>query len=1101
MRNNIQGDYLNFDLLITRAGKAYRVYVIDAPGGDADALFTPPFSPQEIGRVIHERATQPGFALRRENGSSWRDLRTLGSRLYDALFHDDVRAVLVASQVEAAAAGCNLRIRLRFSHDAANLATIPWEILFDPEQQHFLALSESRTILRYLSLPRSRPVLLVQPPLTILALLASPTDHVTLDVGAEWQALQTALLPLCADHKVTLQRLTAPTFAALQSRFLGEPVHVLHFVGHGTVDAEGGAGALLFEDEQQRGQWVSAKSLAMLLHNHPSLRLVYLNACEGAIADEKSGFVGVAQTLVQQGVPAAVAMQDAITDGAAIEIARTFYTALATGRPVDAALTQARVALAAQESDEWVIPTLFSRSPDNRLFELVAVLPTPTCPYPGMRPFHEEQADCFFGREREIEEAVNRLAQHPFLTVIGPSGSGKSSLAYAGIIPHLKQSRRFGDGRWIIWTMRPSDSRTAVGSAAPTRMLMDFFSDTDGQSVQALTTKRLLLIDQFEELFTLADPAEAKRFLAMLHELIGRPNLYILLTVRADFYPEMMASGALWGTIRANRLELTPLGDDELWTAIVQPAARVGVTVDEALVVALIADAAGEAGLLPLMQETLVLLWEKVTRRELKLKAYQSMADGGRSGIQVAIDRRATTVYHHLPDNAKPIARRIFLRLIQFGAGRADTRRQQPVFALRTGGGNAMCFEETLQRLVESRLLTTSGEEGDPNRRVDISHEALIGGWRLLQGWIQAQREAEATRRRLEEKARDWLRLGKSGGLLDTYELHEAQEWLAQTVAEELGISEDLLQLISASEKAISANKAAEEAFRQRELETARQLAETESERAKAEATSARRLRWMLLATTGTAFALLLLLTIVITPQVQEWRAIAAAKGPLIPIQGGPTMIGIDSPEAEAMEQPPWIVTLTAFQIEQFEVTNYQYALCVRHNQCAAPAPPDDFYDPQKSQYPVTYIDAVQAANYCRWLGRRLPTELEWERAARGLDGRPWPWAEDGRSVDSHSNIRGGKLYPVTSYPNGRSAEGVYHLWGNVWEWTSSYYQDYRMYDPNSYWNGDPATPVENTLVVRGNGANGYASLLITTRSPTWIYYKADDLGFRCVEQ
>jgi hypothetical protein len=450
---------LNFDLLVTRAGDQYRAFVTDAPGGDADAVFGLPFAPDAIGRLAEATGVRRHMRPPQGPAAEPPDLRELGGRLYDAVFRDQVRSVLVASQKEAEAAGQHLRIRLRFSDDAAGLATLPWEILFDPEQQQFLALSEARPIVRYLALPRPRPALVVKPPLSILVVLASPTDHVPLDLEQEWQAIETALADLRADEKVRLERLAAPTLEALQGRLLGEPVHVLHFVGHGLYEPDQAGGLLLFEDGQGDGHPVAARELALLLHNHSSLRLVYLNACEGAIADRGDVFAGVAQTLVQGGVPAAVAMQDEISDQAAIELARTFYTALATGRPVDAALTQARVALAAAGSDEWVIPVLFSRSPDNRLFDVVDVLPTPDCPYPGMRPFSEKQADLFFGREREIGEAVGRLAQHPFLAVVGPSGGGKSSLAYAGVLPALRGSRRFGPGEWDVRTVRPGEKR------------------------------------------------------------------------------------------------------------------------------------------------------------------------------------------------------------------------------------------------------------------------------------------------------------------------------------------------------------------------------------------------------------------------------------------------------------------------------------------------------------------------------------------------------------------------------------------------------------------------------------------------------------------
>ena len=619
---------------------------------------------------------------------------------------------------------------------------------------------------------------------------------------------------------------------------------------------------------------MEAEALGLLLQNHSSLRLIYLNACEGATGGLSNVFAGVAQTLVHHGIPAALAMQAEISDDAAIAMARTFYTALAAGLPVDAALTQARVALASGGSDEWVLPVLFSRSPDNRLFDLVAVLPTPQCPYPGMRPFSETQAGLFFGRDKEIEQAANRLLHHPFLAVVGPSGSGKSSLVFGGILPALRrrEGAAGGEGAWQILTMRPGDSRVADGNARPREALAHLVGcDADQLAGCTFAQKTLIVVDQFEELFTLAEPAEAAAFTATLAALAGAPNLSLLLTVRADFYPEMMAMGPLWEAVKANRLELTPLGEDGLWAAIVEPAAKVGVTVDEALAVALIGDAAGERGALPLVQMTLVLLWERVTKRELKLAAYRQMADGARNGLQVAVDLWANNVYNNqLPAATRPIARRIFLRLIQFGQGRADTRRQQTVAELQSASDDPQQFAAALDILAASRLLTLSGSsQGEPAaggaaadqrgdaaanvpengaaRQVDIAHETLIGGWGLLRGWIQELRDAETLRRRLDDKAAEWVRLGRGeGGLLDEYELYEAEEWLAIAAANGLGSSPDLLLLARASRQFIDGRRQAEETARQRELdERGAMLAEEAHNRAEAQATAAQRMRWL----------------------------------------------------------------------------------------------------------------------------------------------------------------------------------------------------------------------------------------------------------------
>ena len=348
-----------------------------------------------------------------------------------------------------------------------------------------------------------------------------------------------------------------------------------------------------------------------------------------------------------------------------------------------------------------------------------------------------------------------------------------------------------GSGEWTVTILRPGEKPLSALAAA---------LNAEPEALKSLnfSQRTLLFVDQFEETFTLADPSQAQRFLDTLIALMDKPNLHILLTVRADFYPDLMAS-SLWQPIRANRLELIPLGNEELRAAILQPAAQVGVTIDEVLVERLVADAAGESGALPLVQETLVLLWEKVERRYLPLKAYTEMAEGGRNGLQVAIDRRANTVYENLLEEARPIARRIFLRLVQFGEGRADTRRQQTVAELRASGDDPAIFDRALARLTESRLLTASAAEGSA-RRVDIAHEALIGVWSLLQRWIVEQRETEQIRRRLEEKVTEWNRLGRGkGGLLDSVELAEAESWLTGEDAVILGHSLDFDEFIRAS--------------------------------------------------------------------------------------------------------------------------------------------------------------------------------------------------------------------------------------------------------------------------------------------------------------
>ncbi len=474
-----------------------------------------------------------------------------------------------------------------------------------------------------------------------------------------------------------------------------------------------------------------------------------------------------------------------------------------------------------------------------------ASLPQPACPYPGMVPFTEDMSDRFFGRNQEVKELIERLRLHPFITVIGPSGSGKSSLIFAGLIPALPRSGLFG-GKWLVRTIRPGETpltalETALGGdpANPTLAV------TEALATQPGAQRLLLVIDQFEEVFTLAEQEKVPFQSALLH-LVETPNCYLILTVRADFYPDLMSS-PLWRKIQSHRLEVVPLDVAELREAISRPAENVGVFLESALLERLVTDAAGEPGVLPLIQETLVLLWEQVERRFLPMRAYEALVLPRKAygaleskkltGLQVAIARRADAALAVLSEQQQAIARRIFLRLVQFGEGRADTRRQQSIDALSAADDNKSLFNRTLSHLADSRLLTLSGEEGS-NIKVDIAHEALISGWPKLQQWISERREAEQIRRRLAAQATEWVRLGKEGGgLLDEVELAEAQGWLNSPDAAALGYDEVLPALVEASGRAIQSAKSREEEARRRELEQERQLRElAESRQQEAEA-------------------------------------------------------------------------------------------------------------------------------------------------------------------------------------------------------------------------------------------------------------------------
>ncbi|HAJ61016.1 MAG TPA: hypothetical protein DCP31_18610, partial [Cyanobacteria bacterium UBA8543] len=242
----------------------------------------------------------------------------------------------------------------------------------------------------------------------------------------------------------------------------------------------------------------------------------------------------------------------------------------------------------------------------------------------------------------------------------------------------------------------------------------------------------------------------------------------------------------------------------------------------------------------------------------LSRKAYGALGSNKHTGLQVAIARRADAAIADLSGQQQAIVRRIFLRLIQFGEGRADTRRQQLVDALRAAGDDSHLFDQTLWHLVDQRLLTLSSDEKDSSPKADIAHEALISGWPALQQWLTERREAEQTRRRLAAQAQDWIRLGRgTGGLLDNVELAEAERWLSTSDATDLGDDESIRALVETSRRAIQDAEREKEERQQRELELIRERLEQEIKARRAAQTRNRIAAISLIVLTGlTAFAI-----------------------------------------------------------------------------------------------------------------------------------------------------------------------------------------------------------------------------------------------------
>jgi hypothetical protein len=479
-----------------------------------------------------------------------------------------------------------------------------------------------------------------------------------------------------------------------------------------------------------------------------------------------------------------------------------------------------------QEREHWEAEAAKLRKRVAAQASVVAAVP---CPYPGIRPFTTEDAVFFHGRNKEVADLLGRLRDgQRELYVIGPSGSGKSSLVAAGLVPNLRRSPELAGGSFLVRQLRPgADPTAALAGAleATATELRDATMQWLGDAVGRLLANHpdhdrlLIVVDQLEELFTTAESHARAAFIAAVRALRGDLRVAFVLTLRADFYAQLMES-ALWADLDGllSRLDVSPLRGDKLRLAIEAPARALSVYFEPVLVERLLHDVADEPGALPLLQDTLLDLWHQRTRGLLRLAEYDAMSDGVQTGLAVTVARRANGALNDLSPGRREIARRVLLRLVQFDDSPSTTRRQQTRAALATAGDAPEDIDAVVRHLADRRLVTTSGgADVAPSARVDLAHEVLLSAWPVLGEWIRSRREDEQRRRVLEAKAAEWVKSGRGQSrLLDADELREVRGWLSDDKARDLGVSEEFQRLLAGSEAAVVAQVAEAEGRRRR---------------------------------------------------------------------------------------------------------------------------------------------------------------------------------------------------------------------------------------------------------------------------------------------
>lgn len=430
------------------------------------------------------------------------------------------------------------------------------------------------------------------------------------------------------------------------------------------------------------------------------------------------------------------------------------------------------------------------------------------CPYMGLNAFNEQDSQYFYGRDSLTQQLLHHVAHHPFLAVVGASGSGKSSLVQAGLIPQLRQGKTITNSdQWLIKTIRPGLN--------PLQALAQKFAPSSVHILEGILHQGVegfvywlrsqpqplvvLVIDQFEELFTLTPTPDRERFLTLVLGAVqyASDRFKLIITLRADFIAPCLEIPTVALQLQQSSVLVPPkLSLDDYRRVILQPAQQVGLKVESELVEVLLRELNNSAGDLPLLEFVLEQLWQHRKAGELTLQAYQQQL----GGLKGALQRSCQAVFESLDTSAQDCAKWVFLSLTQLGEGTEDTRRRVNKAELIVKKYPQELVERTLQALTAAKLVVMNLEEeelqiiggkGGVEKNVEtlnltslqqpvtveVAHEILIRHWSTLRWWLEENRERLRKQRQIAQAAQLWLQSNKEADfLLQGVRLAEAED-------------------------------------------------------------------------------------------------------------------------------------------------------------------------------------------------------------------------------------------------------------------------------------------------------------------------------------
>ncbi len=464
------------------------------------------------------------------------------------------------------------------------------------------------------------------------------------------------------------------------------------------------------------------------------------------------------------------------------------------------------------------------------------------CPYRGLLPFREEDSDFFCGREAFTERLVKAVSRKNLVAVMGASGSGKSSVVYAGLLPKLRKGA--ANQTWEILTITPGRQplhalMATISPPSPkftrAKRIATIEADVKVLTEQALglrpfvedilneqrgTDRLLLFVDQWEELYTQCESEKHRaHFLKLLLEASASTPFTVVLTMRGDFYGRALADRAFADRLQDAIVNIGPMHEQELEHAVVEPAENLGLSFQEGLVPRILEDVGKEPGNLPLLEFLLQELWEGRERDgTLTHHAYETLG-----GVKGAIARRAESELDKLAPEERDTARRVLVRLVTPGEGREDTRA-------RTTLPEDEAIRKVVRKFADARLVVTTRDDATAQDVVEVSHEALIRQWKSLKDWVDENRDTLRIVERIKADMKEWSLHKEDPSLLlpSGRRLEETRELLGNSGDVSIDDIRSYIEASVAHEETRRAEaQRKEDEARQRELEAAQRLAET----------------------------------------------------------------------------------------------------------------------------------------------------------------------------------------------------------------------------------------------------------------------------------